>query len=172
VKRDILWAPWRIGYISDTNKQDSECFLCHHHAHPDQDNENLVVWRSSRCVVVMNRYPYNNGHLLIAPQRHIADLCEATEEELLDLMCQIKDVQSCLSQTIRPDGFNIGININRCAGAGLPGHLHVHVVPRWDGDTNFMNVCSETDVISQSMVELLKRLKQTAKENNLPKSNA
>ena len=164
----VLWAPWRIAYIMNDDKQDDECFLCHHNVHPDQDDENLVVWRSRQGIVVLNRYPYNNGHLLIAPQRHIADLSEATEEELLDLLRQVRDTQHCLSRAINPHGFNIGINIGRCAGAGLPGHLHVHVVPRWEGDTNFMNVCSHTDVISQSMKELLTLLRQTAKDNHLP----
>ena len=160
MERDNLWAPWRIGYITAADKEDQGCFLCLAQTHPDRDNEHLVLWRSSHCVVVMNRYPYNNGHVLIAPSRHFADLSEATDEELLDLMQQVRDIQACLTQTIHPDGFNTGMNTGRCAGAGLPGHLHIHVVPRWNGDTNFMSVCSDTEVISQSMDELMNLLRQ------------
>jgi ATP adenylyltransferase len=160
LERDNLWAPWRIGYIQAAPKKIEGCFLCHHQAHEDQDDENLVLWRSQYCVVVMNRYPYNNGHVLIAPARHFADLSEATDDEMLDMMQQTRDIQGCLTKTVNPDGFNTGINTGRCAGAGLPGHLHIHVVPRWNGDTNFMSVCSDTDVISQSMNELLILLRQ------------
>jgi len=168
LERNNLWAPWRIGYITGVHKNEPACFLCHNEAHPEQDQENLVVWRSRFCIVVLNRYPYNNGHCLVAPRRHIADLSEASEEELLDTMCQVRDIQTCLSRALNPQGFNMGINISRCAGAGLPGHLHMHVVPRWNGDTNFMSVCTDTEVISQSMDELLRQLTQTAEALELP----
>jgi ATP adenylyltransferase len=160
LERDNLWAPWRIGYITAASKTIEGCFLCHGQAHEDQDDETLLLWRSVHCMVVMNRYPYNNGHVLIAPKRHFADLSDATDEEMLDMMQQVRDIQACLTQTINPDGFNTGINTGRCAGAGVPGHLHIHVVPRWNGDTNFMSVCSDTEVISQSMNELLILLRQ------------
>ena len=160
MERDNLWAPWRIGYITAASKTIEGCFLCHHQAHEDQDDENLVLWRSAHCAVMMNRYPYNNGHVLVAPRRHFADLSEATDEEMLDMMHQVRDIQGCLTQAVNPEGFNTGINTGRCAGAGLPGHLHIHVVPRWNGDTNFMSVCSDTEVISQSMAELMILLRQ------------
>ena len=125
-----------------------------------------MLWRTERSIVILNRYPYNNGHLLIAPARHILD--KATDEELLEMVKLVTESQKALSLAIKPHGFNVGMNFGRCAGAGLPEHLHIHIVPQWDGDTNFMNVCSDTDVISQSLIELLESLKQISKENNLP----
>jgi len=162
-----LWAPWRIKYIQDLS-ENSGCFICEVHAKPQDDDKNLVLWRSSHCIVILNRFPYNNGHLLIAPARHIPDLDEATDEELLEMTKLVRESQKVLSLTIKPHGFNVGMNFGRCAGAGLPGHLHIHLVPRWDGDTNFMNVCTDTDVISQSLTELLKQLKQISQKHNLP----
>ena len=118
--------------------------------------------------MVLNRFPYNNGHLLIAPARHIATLDETSEEEMLELIKLIRESQRALSLAIRPCGFNVGLNFGRCAGAGLPGHMHIHVVPRWDGDTNFMGVCSDTRVISQSLIDLLAELKRVSDEHGLP----
>lgn len=118
--------------------------------------------------MILNRFPYNNGHLLIAPVRHIADLSQASSEELLEIISLVRESQKVLSLAIKPHGFNVGMNFGRCAGAGLPDHLHIHVVPRWDGDTNFMSVCSDTKVISQSLAELLELLKQISKDHNLP----
>ena len=168
MERENLWAPWRIPYIKGLEKREG-CFLCYNLAHPEQDAENLVMWRAPRSLVVLNRFPYNNGHLLIAPARHIADLGETTDEEMLELTQLIREAQRALSMTIRPHGFNVGLNFGRCAGAGLPEHMHIHVVPRWDGDTNFMNVCSETDVISQSLVDLLAEIRQASAEHGLPR---
>ena len=162
-----LWAPWRIPYIREIGKSD-ECFLCHNYAHPEQDDENYVLWRTERSLVVLNRFPYNNGHLLIAPARHIATLEETSEAEMLELVKLVRESQRALSLTIHPVGFNVGLNFGRCAGAGLPGHMHIHVVPRWDGDTNFMAVCGDTRVISQSMIDLLEELKQASAEHGLP----
>ena len=117
---------------------------------------------------MFNKFPYNNGHLLLAPIRHVAGLDELNDNELLKLAKLIVASQKVLTLTIKPHGFNIGMNFGRCAGAGLPGHLHIHVVPRWDGDTNFMDVCADTDVISQSMKGLYEQLKAASGENNLP----
>jgi ATP adenylyltransferase len=167
LEQDILWAPWRIPYIRGIEKT-NECFLCHNLAHPEEDEENLVLWRTGGSIVVLNRFPYNNGHLLIAPARHIADLNETSEDEMLELVKLVRETQRALSLAIRPHGFNVGLNFGRCAGAGLPGHLHIHVVPRWDGDTNFMSVCSDTKVVSQSLQELLAELKQVSAEHGLP----
>ncbi len=167
MKRENLWAPWRIKYIQDLG-ENSGCFICHNLANPQDDDKNLVLWRTDRCIVVLNRYPYNNGHLLVAPGRHIAGLEEADDEELLELTKMVRESQKALSAAIKPHGFNVGMNFGRCAGAGLPEHLHIHIVPRWDGDTNFINVCSDTDVISQSLTELFEQLKQVSKEQNLP----
>ena len=162
-----LWAPWRINYIQQLSEK-SECFICEDLENPQDDEKNLVLWRTRHCVVILNRFPYNNGHLLIAPVRHIGELDQADENELLELMQLVRESQKALTLAIKPHGFNVGINFERCAGAGLPGHLHIHVVPRWDGDTNFMAVCSDTDVISQSLDELFGQLKKVSTENNLP----
>jgi ATP adenylyltransferase len=169
-----LWAPWRIRYVQGLDKEPSAakqmtgCFICHNIKHPQDDDANLVLWRTDKSIVILNHYPYNNGHLLIAPVRHIPDLDDASDEEMLEMIKLIRESQKALSQVIKPHGFNVGMNFGRCAGAGLPGHLHIHVVPRWDGDTNFMAVCANTDVISQSLTELLVVLKKISKEQNIP----
>ena len=119
-------------------------------------------------MVLFNRFPYNNGHLLICPVRHIPDLDSASDEELLEMMKLTRDCQKVLSEAIMPHGFNVGLNFGRCAGAGLPEHMHIHIVPRWDGDTNFMAVCADTDVISQGLANLFDQLKQISKKQNLP----
>lgn len=181
MERNNLWAPWRIGYVqgldrgpkladgdnTETTVNDG-CFICRNIEHPEDDDRNLVLWRTEHNLVILNRYPYNNGHLLIAPRRHIPDLSGAADDELLEMTKLIRELQRALSLAIKPHGFNVGMNFGRCGGAGLPGHLHVHVVPRWEGDTNFMHVCSDTDVISQSLNELLALLKKVSKEHNLP----
>ena len=179
--RNNLWAPWRIKYVqgldgtpqpagknNDRPAEDDTCFICHNLNHPDDDDENLVLWRTDKSIIILNRFPYNNGHILIAPNRHIPDLDQAMDSELLELTKLIRESQKALSLAIKPHGFNVGMNFGRCAGAGLPGHLHIHVVPRWDGDTNYMSVCSDTKVISQSLNELLELLRQKSKEHHLP----
>ena len=167
LQQDNLWAPWRTKYIQGLSKPEG-CFICGYLKTPDSDGDNFVLWRTEKSVVVLNRFPYNNGHLLIAPVRHIAGLEQADEAELLEITKLIRETQKVLSLAINPHGFNIGMNFGRCAGAGLPEHMHVHVVPRWDGDTNFMSVCSDTKVISQSLTELFEELKRVSRENNLP----
>jgi ATP adenylyltransferase len=167
LERENLWAPWRIPYIRGIEKTDG-CFLCRSFAHPEADDENLLVWRTETSLVVLNRFPYNNGHLLISPARHVADLDDVTEDEMTELMKLIRESQRALSMTVHPHGYNVGLNFGRCAGAGLPGHMHIHVVPRWDGDTNFMSVCSDTDVISQSLIDLLGELRTVTAESGLP----
>lgn len=162
-----LWAPWRIKYIQGLDKGDG-CFICEAGKSPADDDKNFVLWRSAKSIVILNLFPYNNGHLLIAPLRHIPDLRKTSDEELLEMMKLVRETQKALSLVIQPHGFNVGMNFGRCAGAGLPEHFHIHLVPRWDGDTNFMHVCSDTDVISQSMTELLERLRQVSKEHDLP----
>ncbi|MHC4174410.1 MAG: HIT family protein [Planctomycetota bacterium] len=167
MERKNLWAPWRIKYIQGLSES-SGCFICHNLEHPQDDDKNLVLWRTAESIVILNRFPYNNGHLLIAPVRHIADLEKASNEELLELIKLVRESQRALSLAIKPHGFNVGMNFGRCAGAGLPEHFHIHIVPRWDGDTNCMSVCSDTGVISQSLTELLELLKQISKKHNLP----
>lgn len=167
MERKNLWAPWRIKYIQGLSQNDG-CFLCDDLADPKNDKDNFVLWRTEHAFVVFNKFPYNNGHLLIVPNRHIADLSEASNDELLCMMQLIRECQKVLSLAIGPHGFNVGMNFGRCAGAGLPGHLHIHVVPRWSGDTNYMHVCSDTDVISQSMTDLYDKLTEISQNEQLP----
>jgi len=167
LERKNLWAPWRIGYIKGLAEK-HECFICHNIKNPQQDKENFVLWRTSSSLVMLNKFPYNNGHLLLAPVRHIEGLEELNDGELLELTKLIVTCQKVLTAVVKPHGFNIGMNFGRCAGAGLPGHLHIHIVPRWDGDTNFMDICANTDVISQGMKDLYEQLKTASAENNLP----
>ncbi len=170
---DNLWAPWRAKYILELSDKPDEkntdgCFFCNYVATPDQDVDNYVLWRGPGCITVFNSFPYINGHLLIAPQAHVATLDKLDDNVLNELMRTIRDSQNLLSAAMSPHGFNVGMNFGRCAGAGLPGHLHVHVVPRWDGDTNFMSVLSDTRVISESMDTLYHKLSETAREKGLP----
>ena len=167
MERKNLWAPWRIKYVQGLDDS-GKCFICHNLENPQDDNKNLVLWRTTKSIVILNHFPYNNGHLLIAPVRHISELGQASDEELLELIKLSRESQKVLSLTIKPHGFNVGMNFGRCAGAGLPEHFHIHIVPRWDGDTSFMSVCSDTKVISQSLSELLEQLKQASKEHKLP----
>ncbi len=167
-ERNNLWAPWRIKYIQGLSEK-SDCFLCDYLATPDKDAEHHVLWRTDEAIVVFNRFPYNNGHLLVAPCRHVGDLSDASDAEMLGLMRLVRDCQEALTHAIRPHGFNVGMNFGRCAGAGLPEHLHIHVVPRWNGDTSVMHVCSNTDVISQGLDELYTLLVDVGKQHHLPR---
>ena len=166
---DTLWAPWRSSYIlaPKTVGQKNDCFICEGLARED-DRGNLILERSERCVVVLNRFPYNNGHLLIAPRAHKGRLDELDADELLETMETVRRMVAQLERRMRPDGFNIGLNLGTAAGAGLPGHLHWHIVPRWNGDTNFMPVLSDTKVIAQSLDSLYDLLK-AENETNSPK---
>jgi len=167
LKQDNLWAPWRMPYIRELGGKEG-CFICQKLEVPQDDAEGLVLWRTENSIVILNRFPYNNGHLLIAPVRHIAELEQAGKQELLELTGLIIESQKALRLAIKPHGFNVGMNFGQCAGAGLPGHLHIHVVPRWQGDTNFISVCSQTKVISQSLLELHRLLKDVSAKHNLP----
>jgi len=150
---DQLWAPWRLAYITNAKEKDrpaDECFICRGVAGAD-DRANLLVYRSGLSVVVLNRFPYNNGHLLVAPRAHKGRLDELTPAELLDLQVVLRQMIGVLERRMTPDGFNVGLNLGKSAGAGLPGHVHWHVVPRWDGDTNFMPIVADVKVIVQSL---------------------
>ncbi len=153
-----LWAPWRLNYLVNEVVQPSDgCFLCRYRD-DSRDAENYLVHRSQHCLVVLNRFPYNNGHMLIAPSGHKASLDELTDAELLDAQRQIRGMVQLLGLVIGAEGFNIGLNLGRVAGAGLPGHLHWHVVPRWNGDVNFMPVIADTKVVPQSLEALYQLL--------------
>jgi ATP adenylyltransferase len=160
VSHEHLWAPWRLPYIvSAMEEQPQGCFLCRYAAE-QRDAENLVVSLGRRTLIVLNRFPYNNGHLLVAPLSHKAELTELDDEELLECQTSLRSMSAIIRQRLNADGFNIGLNLGRVAGAGLPGHLHWHLVPRWNGDTNFMPVLAEVSVIPQSLQALYAILRE------------
>lgn len=147
-----LWAPWRQPYISHIGRSrpSAGCLFCKI-GKSRQDVQNLVVMRGPYGFTLLNLFPYNNGHLMAAPYRHVGDLGGLREEECLDLFRLANDGIARLTKVLKPNGFNLGINLGRAAGAGIPDHLHLHIVPRWVGDTNFMPICSDTKVVSQSL---------------------
>jgi ATP adenylyltransferase len=155
-----IWAPWRAHYVQAAAapaQPAASCFLCRGLSSTD-DRENLVVLRSPNSFVVLNRYPYNNGHLLVAPRVHRAALEELDGRDLLEPIETVRRMVVVLDRMFQPQGFNVGLNQGKAAGAGLPGHLHWHVVPRWDGDTNFMPVLAGTKVIIESLYDFYDRL--------------
>jgi ATP adenylyltransferase len=161
---DQLWAPWRLAYVANSKESHpspapEECFICRGVGGTD-DRANLLVHRTELSVVVLNRFPYNNGHLLVAPRAHKGRLDELTPAELLDLQFALREMIRVLEKRMTPDGFNLGVNLGKVAGAGLPGHLHWHIVPRWGGDTNFMPVLADTKVIVQSLDALYDLLRE------------
>jgi ATP adenylyltransferase len=149
---DQLWAPWRAAYVTAPKLpgQNDACFICEALARKD-DRANLLLLRSDDAVVMLNRFPYNNGHLLVAPASHKARLDLLNDPEILGIQHLLHRMVDVLGQTMHPDGYNVGLNLGKAAGAGLPGHLHWHIVPRWSGDTNFMPVMTDTRVIVQSL---------------------
>lgn len=150
-----LWAPWRIEYI--LGEKSDECFICRG-LREDRDRENLILKRGTHCLVIMNRYPYNNGHLMIATNRHIDTIEKMTVDEQLEWMSLTSLAVGILKEKMQPQGLNIGVNLGQVAGAGLKDHIHQHVVPRWSGDTNFMPVISDTRVVAQALTELYDQL--------------
>ena len=142
-----VWAPWRMEYI--LNQKSERCVFCIDDA-PD-DRERLIVHRTPLSFVMLNRYPYTNGHLLIAPRRHTADLNELGNEELLDLFATVRLAGNVLQSVAKPQGFNIGMNLGKAAGAGVDEHLHMHIVPRWNGDTNYMTVLADVRVMPENL---------------------
>ena len=157
---DVLWAPWRMTYIASiaSGGQRQSCFLCDA-AKGGDDRSSLVVYRGRLAFVILNRYPYNTGHLMIAPYRHVPSLEDLTDDEMLEISRLIKASMEALREVYRPEGFNVGVNIGDVAGAGVPGHVHVHVVPRWKGDSNYMIVIGGSKVVSQALEETYDLLK-------------
>jgi len=155
--QEILWAPWRMEYI--LGEKEKQCIFC---TKPDQnqDKDNLILCRYTRNFVIMNKYPYNNGHLMVVPYRHTSDFDSLSTEERNEMMAVISKSMKVISQAINPDGFNIGMNVGKTAGAGIDEHLHFHIVPRWAADTNFMPVVGNTKVISEGLGETWERFKE------------
>jgi len=154
---DKLWAPWRSKYIF--SPEEEECIFCKK-PQEDRDEENYILKRGNLSFVIMNIYPYNNGHLMVAPYRHTGNIEELNEKEILGMGILVQKSIDALTQAMHPDGFNIGMNIGRVAGAGIESHLHIHIVPRWNGDTNFMPIISDTKVVPISLNEAYKILKE------------
>jgi ATP adenylyltransferase len=159
---DKLWAPWRINYVQGRKKKG--CIFCDAYKAGTKDSH--LVFKSDHSLCLLNIFPYNNGHLMVAPKRHVKDLDKLKADELLALVRDLLLAKKLLAKVLKPEGFNIGINSGSVAGAGMPGHLHIHIVPRWTGDTNFMPVLGGTKVISQSLEELRKRLRHAYAKTN------
>ena len=159
-RRAILWAPWRESYVKQPHSP--ECIFCK--AVNEDDATGYVVYRSKHSFALLNKFPYNNGHVMVAPIRHVPSIELLTEEEMLDLMKVISIVLKALRICYQPHGFNVGANIGRVAGAGIEGHLHIHVVPRWNGDTNFMPVISNTKVIPEDINVSWRRIRECIKK--------
>jgi ATP adenylyltransferase len=155
---DHLWAPWRMAYIGA--EPEPGCLFCRLLEDPSRDGENLVVWRPEGAIVVLNKFPYNSGHLMVAPVRHTGDLAGLEPAETADVMSAVQESVRLLRRAMSPGGLNVGANLGRAAGAGIPDHLHFHIVPRWDGDTNFMPVLAETKVIGEHLEATLAKLRQ------------
>jgi len=156
-----LSAPWRMEYIRTLENPDGDaCFIClaAAAATDEERRKRLVLWCSEQCVAMINRYPYANGHLLVAPRAHKAELELLSDAEHLDMQKQTTAAVALLKRTVSAQGFNLGINVGRCAGAGLPGHIHQHIVPRWGGDTNFMSVVGDVRVIPEATGRLYDEL--------------
>jgi ATP adenylyltransferase len=152
-----IWAPWRIKYILSGGKA-RECFFCQKLQQPDKDQENFVLYRGKDAFALLNIYPYNSGHIMIAPYAHVSTLTDLTQEQISDLFFVTQLCEGVLTQGVRPEGFNIGINLGRASGAGMEEHLHVHIVPRWNGDTNYMTTISNVRVIPEHLEDSYARL--------------
>ena len=151
-----LWAPWRIEYIE--RPKEGECILCQK-PRENNDESNLILFRGQDNFVLLNAFPYNPGHLMIAPYRHVASLQDLTEDEAKEHFNIVKKSLALLEEVLKPTGFNVGLNIGKVAGAGIEGHLHTHIVPRWQGDANFMPVLSNTRIISEALASTYKKLR-------------
>ena len=165
--RQNLWAPWRIDYLRGMNEAEPlPDFIAEAWAHPDRDPQNLVLYRDDFGLIMLNRFPYTNGHLLVAPGRAVADLKDLNRDERAALMDLVVLAEKVIDEALNPQGMNVGWNMGRCAGAALPGHLHAHLVPRWGGDVNFMETIGAVQIIPQAleavyeeMLEALERVR-------------
>mgnify|MGYP003973423773 CR=1 FL=1 len=154
-----LWAPWRMEYIDGIEMDKKEvCIFCEKPAE-NEDEKNFIVYRGKTCFIILNKYPYNNGHLMVVPYKHTSELADLDSETKLELMNLIELTMKAIRNVMRPDGFNVGINFGRTAGAGITSHLHIHIVPRWNGDTNFMPIIGSAKIISEALADTYKKLK-------------
>ncbi|WP_018125164.1 HIT family protein [Desulfovibrio oxyclinae] len=158
---DVLWAPWRLDYI--LGPKPDECVFCIPQ-HTEEDEERLILVRGEHCFVIMNKFPYNNGHLMVTPYRHVSCLTELTDEERNDCMLWINRAVDVMNRAFSPQGVNMGLNIGEAAGAGIAAHMHFQIVPRWNGDSSFMAVFGETSVIPEHLLSTYRRLKPLFEE--------
>jgi ATP adenylyltransferase len=156
---DTLHAPWRIEYILAPRPPLGDASLFTRVAQSNDDVANYIIARDRTCFAMLNTYPYNGGHLMVIPYKQVPDLNGLTEDEISDLMKLTRRCQNALTYVMKPDGFNIGLNLGKVAGAGIAEHLHVHVVPRWNGDTNFMPVIAQTNVVPEALFEIAAKLR-------------
>jgi len=154
---DYLWTPWRYKYIADASKDD-RCIFCAAIAAND-DAKMLIVLRGVKNYIILNRYPYTSGHVMVVPYAHVADLAAADPETLSEMMILAQRTKKALEKTYHPEGYNLGMNLGRAAGAGVLGHLHLHVLPRWSGDSNFMTVVGETRVEPEDLTATYQKLR-------------
>ena len=152
---DYLWTPWRYAYVSGATKEKG-CIFCA--APKETDEKARIVYRGTHCYIILNTFPYTNGHVMIVPYEHVADLAAAEPETLAEMMALAQRVQTALRKTYTPEGYNIGMNLGRAAGAGVTRHIHLHVLPRWAGDANFMTVTGETRVEPEDLDTTFDRL--------------
>jgi ATP adenylyltransferase len=164
---ECLHAPWRIEYILAPKLAQSEGVFARI-ARSDEDEANYVIARQRTCYALLNTFPYTGGHLMVVPYKQVQDLNGLTEEEMTDLMRLTRRCQNALTRVMKPEGFNIGMNLGKVAGAGIQEHLHVHVVPRWFGDTNFMPVLATTTVVPQALRELAAQLRKALLDDPAP----
>ncbi|MCD4706390.1 MAG: HIT domain-containing protein [Candidatus Sabulitectum sp.] len=154
-----LWAPWRYDYVTSPDDVKDECVFCNvGKSNPSSDRENLVLYRGELAFVILNRYPYINGHLLILPFRHASDFSSLSKKERIEMMELVVQAEKALIQGMRCQGMNGGWNIGSAGGAGIPGHLHIHMLPRWSGDTNFMTTVGAVRIVSQSLEKAYEQL--------------
>lgn len=154
----VLWAPWRLRYIEQA-RSPQHCIFCEK-SEEKRDFENLILHRSKTCFTIMNIFPYANGHLMVAPYKHTSEFGDLTDSETLDLLGNLNQAMGILKRGLKPDGFNIGLNLGKVAGAGVEDHLHFHIVPRWVGDFNFMPVIGEVKVIPEHIETTFRKLKR------------
>ena len=161
-----LWSPWRSLYIESFKEKqpNTGCFLCDCIKLNVDDTENLLIYKGDVSFIILNLYPYNNGHLMIVPYSHKADLLSLSAQESTEMMNLLKLSVQALDEVLKPEGYNIGVNLGKAAGAGVDDHIHFHIVPRWNGDTNFMPVLGEVKVISQDLLITKKNLQAAAKK--------
>ncbi|MCK4649491.1 HIT domain-containing protein [bacterium] len=152
---DVIWAPWRMKYIM--GEKEKNCLFCRV-AKERKDRKNYLLFREGKCFIILNTFPYNNGHLMVAPYRHLAKLEDLNREELNELMELVSKSVGWLKKALKPEGFNIGMNLGKIAGAGIEDHLHIHIVPRWSGDANFMPTVAQVKVIPELLKDTYKKL--------------